>query len=395
MMLFILFLLVLSLSCCSLAEKEKLYITQTGAASMQEKQYIEENPDIDITIRRVDDCTPGWVAQQIESGDNITDLYVVRTNHTGYYDLISRGFCNELSSILPLSSRLQGMPQYVLDVISCDGSFYAVPEMIILESSSYLLCNTKHPLWQQYDLKNHHSVTDILDMIDDLYEKNELDQWYLWDEYDDEHMYNLCMVGSVSYMEAIDQINMRDPEYVSLFNRYDKARQTLRERTTPPKRDPLFQTVYLWNLSLLTNQDYELVMVAPFSGQEEMLRLVMEVVVLNPHAPHKEEAIQYLTHMIENYPQMESLFLFPDKAGTPLDTSSEIPVLSQPLSQDFVAKIKANTDKIQIPTDSYLNLFMDEQGISARDRYFSGCMSFEQFIEYMSKRLMMIANEAK
>ena len=78
-----------------------------------------------------------------------------------------------------------------------------------------------------------------------------------------------------------------------------------------------------------------------------------------------------------------------------MDTSSEIPVLSQPLSQDFVAKIKANTDKIQIPTDSYLNLFMDEQGISARDRYFSGCMSFEQFIEYMSKRLMMIANEAK
>ena len=396
MMLSILFLLVLSLSCCSLAEKEKLYITQTGAASMQEKQYIEENPDIDITIRRVDDCTPGWVAQQIESGDNITDLYVVRTNYAGYYDLISRGYCAELNSIEQLSSILQKMPQYVLDAISCNGTIFAVPEMIILNSDNCVLCNTKHPLWQQYDLKNHHSVKDILDMIDDLQNKNELDQWWLWDDHcDDAHLYNISIVGCISYMEANDHMDMSNPEYVNLFYQQDKARQRLIERSTPPENEALFHSLSFVDSSLLTNEDYELIIFTPFPGQTEMFQLSMQVIVLNPYAPNKEDAIAYLMHRIENYPQLESLFLFPDTTESQVTISDEITEVNPALTQDVITKVRSSADVIRIPTKGYLTLFWDEPGLSAESRYFSGYMSIEQYIEYLTKKLRMIESESK
>lgn len=380
----------------SLADEKKLVITQTGATSIQEKEYIEENPDIDITIRRVDDCSPGWVAQQIESGDNITDLYVVRTNYAGYHNLISRGYCAELNSIVPLSLILQQMPQYALGAISCNGSIYAVPEMIILNTDNCVLCNTKHPLWQQYDLKNHHSVKDILDMIDDLQDKNELDQWWFWnDHYDDVHLYNLSIVGCIRYMEANDQMDMSNSEYGDLFYHQDKARQMLIERSTPPENEALFYSLSYVNPSLLTNEDYELIIFTPFPEQTEMLQLAMQVIVLNPYAPNKEEAINYLIHRIDHYSQLESLFLFPDTNGTSLDTSSETTEANPTLTHDFFTKVRASTEMIRIPTKGYLDLFWDEQGLSAETRYLSGYISIEQYIEYLSKKLMMIEYEEK
>ena len=376
----------------------ELVITQESVSSIYEITYMDMHPELNLTVQRVDDCSPGWVARQIESRDTTSDLYVIRTGMAGYTDLLQKGFCADLNDLESLFPRLLSMTPAILDAISYQEHLYAVPEMVILQSHSCLLCDPTHPLWSRYHLEDHHSVSDILDMMQDLEEKDELDEWWFWNDHADAgHLYNLCVVGSASYMETEEsEISLEKDEYRELFSRFDQIRQSLLNRIDPPSaKDPLFYAVSYVDESLLSNENLTPVLVTPLSGQREILQLGLQVLVMNPYAPHREEAIQYLNDLMDAYSPLQSLYLYPENAEPMKDPYAELTGRPWILSPGLISWYQKSSEQIQVPLKGLMSLFWDNQGLEMEKRYLNNSITIDQYISYLDGKLTMLKMETE
>lgn len=373
-----------------------LTIAQAGATTFEEMQYIGENPEVDVEIRRVDDCTPGWVAQQIEAGDNTIDIFVVRSNMIGYADLINKGYCASLNSEGSILSITDQMNRYVVDAISYQGEICAIPDMMLWDGSICMLCNPEHPLWSRYQLESHHSISDILDMIEDLAERNELDEWWLWNDHEDaDRLYNICVIGSINYMEALNEgVDLEQEKYKNLYERFDRMRQEIMERTDPPMSvEPLFYQINMLDESVFSNGNLQPVLVTPFADQEELLPITLRLLILNPNAPNLNEAIRYLRHKLESYTPFQSACLFP-RAVEPIENPFEESTGEHwILSPDIINWINITDSEVRVPTRGLMNLFWDNQGLDWEQRYLNGQITIDQYIDYLSQKLAMLINE--
>ena len=373
-----------------------LTITQAGAPTLQQLKFIEEKTEINVVIQRVNDCSPGWVAQQIESGNNTSDLFIVRTNMTGFSDLIRKGYCESLNEEESLVTQINQMNKGIVDAISLQGEVYAIPEMVMWDGSICLLCNPTHPLWSRYNLENYHSISDILNMLEDLEMNRELDEWWLWGDHEDAaHLYNLCVVGSINYIEASDNnIDLIKQEYTELFQRFDHIRQSILKRIDPPaSRNPLFYQMNMLDESMASNENLRPLLITPFNDQEEILSVTLNVVVLNPNAPNKKEAYYYLNHILESYSQLQSACLFSGKAEPVINPYEESTGNHWVLSPGLAEWIRSNERNVRVPMRGIMKLFWDNQGLEWEQRYLNGNITINQYIDYLSHKLSMLVRE--
>ncbi len=380
------------------SEQSELVIVQQGATSIQQISFMGMYTDMDVDFRRNDDCTPGWVAQQIEAKNDTADLFVIRTNMIGYEDLMRKGYCAGLNEIEPIFSRLSEMDPGITGAISYEGTFYAVPDFAIWDSASCLLCNPEHPLWSAYNLQEHHSLSDILGMLKDLESNRELEEWWLWDDhYDAGHLYNLCVVGSVNYQEAAGKgMDLQGEAYQELYADFDRIRQSLLKRTDPPTGGPtLFYSASFLTEYLYSEEHLVPVLVAPFDGQEEFLRMTLQVLVLNPYAPHLNEAIEYLNYVMDSYSPFQLLSLYPDRAEPIRDPYEEATGRHWILSPDLISWVQARRETVRIPLTGLMSLFWDHQGLEAESRYLEGHMSMAQYMDYLADKLVMFYAESR
>ncbi len=378
------------------SEQAMLVITQTGATTMQQMEYIEENSEVNIVVQRVNDCSPAWVAQQIESGNNTTDLFMVRTNMTGFSDLLTKGYCASLNGEESFVSQIKQMNHGIVNAISIQGEIYAVPDTVMWDGSICLLCNYTHPLWSRYNLEKDHSISAILNMLEDLEKNQELDEWWIWNDHEDAaHLYNICVIGSISYLEASDnRIDLLQQEYTELFQRFDHIRKSILNRIDPPmSREPLFYQMYMLDESVAANENLRPILLTPFQDQEEILPVTLNVIVLNPNAPNRKEAYQYINHVLGSYSPLQSACLFPEQAEPIINPFEEVTGNHWVISPGWVEWIKANESKVRVPMRGIMKLFWDNQGLEWEQRYLDGNITINQYIDYLSDKISMLISE--
>lgn len=376
----------------------KLTITQAGATSFLELNYKGKNQEKQINIQRVDDCSPGWVARQIESGNEESDIFVVRTNMTGYENLLKKGFCSNLNTYEPLASELKQMDNAIIEAISFEGNLYAVPEIVMWNSNSCLLCNTEHPLWKRYNLEYQHSASDILSMMEDLEKNNELDEWWFWEDHEDaDHLHNICVTGSVNYLEINERENMiRLPkdEYMEMYLRFDRIRESLLNRINPPSwQEPLFFSINYWDESIFARDNLIPILITPLPGQEELLLLMLEVLILNPGSRNKEEAIQYMEYVVDSFSPVQALALWPEKAEAVENPYKEETGTNWIISPSMVKWYQQLGDHIYVLKKGLMNLFYNNQGVEILNNYLDGKISIKDYIDYLSEKLCMLMKE--
>ena len=216
----------------SLTETEKLVIVKMGNAySLNEMEYAEREGR-DLLVIGNSNCTPAWVAQQIDSGNDTVDIFSIKTNMQGYRDLLNKGYCASINEMKHVIDHLDQMPKSIKSALGDKNYIYAVPESISWTSSSYLVCDTTHPLWEEYNLASNHSIESILHMLIDLSDQNRLDEYWLWSDHADVgHLYNLCIVGCINYLIASNQLeDVESDRYRDLFRQFDRVRTALLNR---------------------------------------------------------------------------------------------------------------------------------------------------------------------
>lgn len=315
-----------AVSCIQLAEDYapdvgSLVIGQTGMENSMTVRYRLANPEVSVVTRMLDETesSPAAIAQSIRTQDSSVDIYLIRTNATGYQALLEKGFCADLSAEAGLVRQVQDMPDCFAEAVTVDGQLRAIPFSVVFDSSSTLGCSQSAFDALGISISELPSSTDaLLDCILSWIDAGMLDDFWLHDRHQERSLlYCLALNGYVSHAcQANGTVDLSSPEFTALMMKLDQVVQWINTRSQPDDDAPaLFSQKSLqYFLTSPAEDDWKMLLLSPYPSMTPFFGVALDVAIVNPLSRHREEAVAFLEYLLAEAPPETAMLLWPARA---------------------------------------------------------------------------------
>ena len=411
--------------------------------------------DLDIIDHQITSgLNPADVAQAIRSGDQSVDIYLLRTGTRGYRALLEKGFCMDLSGDEELVGQISAMPASFAEAVMADGRLLAVPYGVLF-SWGTMGCSAQALEAMNLTMEDMStSIDSLLDALSVWLAEGRMDEVWLCDTHEDaswlysmaRNYYVLCAGGEQAY------IDLGTPAFRALLTKCDQVARLLQARGEPDVNAPALLTHRDLSKFLGTSSfgevqmpwqtvdpsDWQMLRISALPGQEPVIDVVLEVAVVNPLSPKREEAIAFLQLMLKETPEKEALHLWPGRAKAMANITAlkDIKILSKEIgeyeellarddlttdqresaerdlaslqtimadyerrrwlvTEEAVEAYRAVQDALIVQTGDMMDLIFDAGGRTIENRYFDDQATIEQVIEtYVNlSRSIMLENQ--
>jgi hypothetical protein len=416
--------------------------------------FMTEYPDIPLMFDQdTYYSTASAMAQAMASGDNTCDIYNISMSYQDFNNLMSKGYCLNLSPYAELTNNLGGLYPFLKDAVSLDGDFYAVPTSIYAYGLGY------YPeVWEEAGLSDR-IPTSFMGFLDfyqwwvdegmDAYP----DLMLMQDAYDYKNMlFNMALnLYITTYQAEGKELTLDTPVFRSMMEALEALDIDALNDTIPEADENgdireywdgtasfLFSQYGDW-LTVYNYEDYSSPLVLPIQeGEPACIPVYVQCVFVNPNTEHPEMAAEYLAAAVSHMDPIQHILMFPDD-NDPLpndyyetmveeyetmlaDAQASLETAAPEDVKDIQASIDSYEDFLSHKEDYYwtasaesiasyreltplcytaapniLSYSDDSEGSSEIqtliDRYLDGQLSMDQFITQADQKIRMIQLE--
>lgn len=438
-------LMAVQLSASFSEDQEAIVIGDVGMEDAVITRFREQHPEVQVITRTLDfRYSPADIVQAIRSGDQSVDIYLVRTNDLGYRAMLEKGFCADLSGDAELMRQVADMPEQIASALMSDGKLLAIPYSAVF-SGIPLGCSQR--ALDAMGLSMDDVPTNLDELLDALIlwlEDGRMDQIWLSDSHSDERSLYGIVVNSYNCLRRNDSgyVDLSEPGFRDIMLKYDRVEKLLQTRERPDDDAPAllsqkglsyFLSLQLWNyaplgmgdpISLNEAAQWQMLELSLYPDEEAFISLSLDVAVVNPLSPNREEAIAILGYMLSELPPQDAIYFWPERA-VPVETenyirlmescNTRIAKLNQRLesnelslserelleneladelqiaamleedrwlvTEEAIELYRAVKERLTVTSSDMMSVIWTEGGLSIESRYFDGQATIEQLIE--------------
>ena len=286
------------------ASGETLYV-QPGNLKGKEA-FLAKHPEVTVELvtddhHNVSNMSTSELYARILTGEFNCDAYRLSTSHHDVKAIMNKGYLMDLSSSQVIADAVNRMWPSIRDQVTADGKIYGVPSNV---NSNILMCQIRE--FQEAGYDEHdvpHSFAELLDFLDGWIIRNEEEpqSFQVFSDWNYEEYDRYSYIQRLVEM-LIDQYVMQrqyagepmrfdDPALVEYLERcvVIGAKLGKIEAYDDAKYMPLFGNFQSWG-----NVDTWSVATSVQEGQPRLIKVNLDIDVVNAGTPCPELAVEYL-----------------------------------------------------------------------------------------------------
>jgi len=429
----------------ALDESAFLNIASSGMDLPLYADFRQARPD--IPLRSYDlSTTPADIAQTIRSGESDIDLFMTYQFVAGYSELLTKGFCYDLSASESITGRIGEMYPKLASSLVADGKPVAYPMEVFVNpffTLSYLPDALEKTRLLPQNLPTN--LNDWLTQMIALHEAGDMDDLRLFDgsnSEQSEQVLSFVVESYAAYYAAENEpIEYNSSLFTTLMEKTDKLIQLI--NSSPEKPGDASILFEITAAPLYANSsNFTPLIFLPLSLDEGLpLRLTvsMAVFIINPLSERKEAALEFVSFAAEqNSSALDEMMLFqsmdepvesPYYASTIERYENERELLNSAMkkalsdkddfaiqmykeqltqleaeiayadfmrwevSPELLAQYKLYGDSFYTMKSIFSEIFDYAEARQLYDRYLSGEMSWQQFQTALHQRAQRVQHE--
>lgn len=294
-----------------------LTLAQSGVEQESIQNFREKYPHI-MVKQQGEWLMAADVAHEIRTGNKKTDVFIIRTSDSGYFDLLAKGFWSDLSAEDDLVTFAKKLPHELYSSVVANNSLCALPIDFAFSGYMGLMYSpeTLEAIGISMPLPNN--VSDLLSLLISSYESGAMDGIRLFDSPNPEHQFVDFIIHH--YLKYIglspdEDRAFADETITPLLEKTDKVLQLMKKSTSSADDSlpSLFMDGspdYLFRANP-EETDRVFLPLCPTKGMPYKFPVYATVAIVNPLSENKHLAVDYLSTIVSSLTSSMEMKLHP------------------------------------------------------------------------------------